>query len=898
MALVDRTIPNLWGGVSQQPDGIRQDNQCAEQINAWGSIISGLKVRPNTDFVEELQDYDFPSLPKVHVIERDSSERYIVIFTGDATTPLRIYDTDGQECTVRYGQLDPESGFTTDATVKDYLTSTADPRDAIRANTVADYTIVVNNEITCDKSGTLNTDWTNDALIYVKKAVAHTRYIIEVNGTEVYNENISTDYVNAGTILDNIVTALGSNLSTGALSITFPRRWGQTGAHFHLTIDAVQTQQDAVYDEFWYDDSGPTYEYNAERTCEAFEASFATNYPSFEFIRSGWTYYISKTGGGGFTASVDKTDWPNLYYTINGDPSWTVTRIDGTNTIRLRRVDGGTFTIKATDEYDNNSLIAIQGKVQKITDLPARAPDGFYVEVTGDSGNNNDSYYLQYNTNDDGNQGSWEEVVKKGLDNSFDPTTLPHRLVRTDTLEFTLAPCIWDSRICGDDDSSPDPSFIGKVCRDVFLYKDRLGFLSGENVVLSRTGDYFNFWRGTALEVLDDDPIDVGVASAEVTSLYHAVALQARLIVSSDVAQYSLGSGDQPLTPKTVAFDPATKFNTTKACRPVAIGPNVYLASPVGNYSRIREYFVTPDTLLTDAADVTAHCPQYVPSGVTNMFASTPHELLFVLSSTDVNSMWVYATFWQGDQKVQSAWSRWDFGDGEVLGGQVLDNYVYLVMKRDGVVTLERADLEDITHITVGDYDIRLHLDCLAEATFDRDEQINTFNWASFFTVPYTLPEEFVVVNAETGKQMDHVRYSDTEFYIVGTWTDKEMWVGLDYESSFTFSKFVMRAENSNVDVLRGKLTVRNIRLHFKNTGYFRVEVTVEGRDTCTYEYRPVVIGNFLLNTVPIDDGYKQFPVLSNARKVEIKIVNDSHLPSTFEYASWKGTFNKNSRTV
>jgi len=56
MPLVNRTISNLFGGVSQQPAGIRLDNQCEEMINAYPSITDGLVKRPPTELISNLSE--------------------------------------------------------------------------------------------------------------------------------------------------------------------------------------------------------------------------------------------------------------------------------------------------------------------------------------------------------------------------------------------------------------------------------------------------------------------------------------------------------------------------------------------------------------------------------------------------------------------------------------------------------------------------------------------------------------------------------------------------------------------------------------------------------------------------------------------------------------------------
>ena len=43
MPLINRSIPNLVGGVSQQPEILRLENQATEQINGLSNVVEGLK---------------------------------------------------------------------------------------------------------------------------------------------------------------------------------------------------------------------------------------------------------------------------------------------------------------------------------------------------------------------------------------------------------------------------------------------------------------------------------------------------------------------------------------------------------------------------------------------------------------------------------------------------------------------------------------------------------------------------------------------------------------------------------------------------------------------------------------------------------------------------------------
>ena len=102
MALVSKGIPNLIGGVSQQPDAVRFDNQCDAQDNAYPSIVEGLVKRPPTEHVANIsatagdaEDYF------VHLINRDAVERYVVTIEADTSSAsLKVNSLTGTSKTV------------------------------------------------------------------------------------------------------------------------------------------------------------------------------------------------------------------------------------------------------------------------------------------------------------------------------------------------------------------------------------------------------------------------------------------------------------------------------------------------------------------------------------------------------------------------------------------------------------------------------------------------------------------------------------------------------------------------------------------------------------------------------------------------------------------------------
>lgn len=127
-------IPDLNGGVSRQPDGQRFPNQVEEADNVVMHLSRGIEKRPGSTIVSDFAD--ITGTVALHWIERSASEKYIVIFNNDASTPVHIRSISGTVCTVNY---DADV-----ATTKAYL---ATAPSNIKAITIDDTTIVVNTSV-------------------------------------------------------------------------------------------------------------------------------------------------------------------------------------------------------------------------------------------------------------------------------------------------------------------------------------------------------------------------------------------------------------------------------------------------------------------------------------------------------------------------------------------------------------------------------------------------------------------------------------------------------------------------------------------------------------------------------------------------------------------------------
>jgi hypothetical protein len=545
----------------------------------------------------------------------------------------------------------------------------------------------------------------------------------------------------------------------------------------------------------------------------------------------------------------------------------------------------------------NPTASSITGTVQSLQDLPINAANGSIYKIAGTSESGFSSYYVVKKS------GAWFETVAPGLRNLVDATTMPHALVRQGDGTFIFGPFAWSPRRVGDEQSNPHPTFVGRQIRDIYFEKNRLGMCVDENNVLSRVGDFGNFYRLTVVDYLDDDVIDIAASENQVTKMEFAVPVGQKLMLFSDQVQFAL-TWAQGLTGRSVSLDVSTRYPMTPGVRPAPSGSDVYFPSHSAGWTILREYFVNQDGLTNDASDVTAHVPTYIPYGVRQVVAAPEHDQVFVLTSGATNRVYVYGYYWQSEtEKAMSSWNYWEFDDAcEVIAATVLGGYLYLLIDRADGTHLERIAL--FYGSLAADLDFQVYLDRRCEVTgvYDSGTDYTTF------TLPYDLPTahrgNFRVVfgNAFTGRKGAAVAPSlltwlgANSFKIEGDLSAGTVACGLVYTKRFVFSQQFPQDRNGN-SVLSGRLQLKSMSVHFTDTAYFRAEVKpygAAGETTYTQHfpaYRASVEGAGLTGAPIFREGKATFGVQANAAEVQIALVNDSHLGSCFNSAEWTGFY-------
>lgn len=910
MGLINQDIKNLVSGVSQQPPILRHPEQLEEQLNGYSSEAGGLQKRPPSILVSNLgRKINDSAKPLVHFIDRDVNEKYIVLFTG---SDIEIYDMQGNRKTVNYA-----SG------TKPYI-YTQLPRYNLKPTTIADYTFICNTLQKTKMADTIdNNSWdVQGLLVNIKSGQYGRTYRIDVNGTTIASHETPDGSDKSHTKLittDYIAQQLATKAKDNGFAVTTGSSWlylkktafkTVTGETVYLQPTTSPVQQEdrfkglAFTGHFHTWSAFPTVitrngytitvKFPTEENLRAnSNESFDSDYAAYEKMVSEITRCQNDKWEVTNEVITQQANGLKLYSTMNVYTlTWTVSTSIPSNSKAYSLIDSATVY----DGYNNQAAFGILKFVQKFSNLPVNAPDGFTVKITGEEGSSTDDYYVSYVAEDQ----VWRECARPSMKNHIDNTTMPHVLVREADGTFTFKCADWSVRDVGDEDSNPEPSFIGGTINDVFYHRNRLGFLSGENIILTRSADFFNFWMTSATKVQDTDPIDLAVSDNTISTLYNAVTFDTDLILFSQEAQFML-SADGVLTPTSANLSPAvTHYEASLKAKPVNAGRNVYFVAERAKYTTVREFFTAADnTDAKDVQDITSHVPNYIPNGVYKIIPSTVENVMLYLTEGDETSIYVYKYLFIDSQRVQAAWSKWDM-QGVVYGGQFIDNYLYLIVERNGYYCLEKISFT----INTTDFDseaYRILLDCkhsyqIPADCYDSLNDETTVSVSDIFGDIYEQDRQYSAV-APDGT---YTKAKEGKLVFIGDYSNQVLTVGINYNFKIVMSTIMVKqSDNGSTQALiEGRLQLRQMWFNYADSGYFKVTVDIKDKQAYIYEYTSRLLGTRfnILGAMPFTTGSFKFPIQAKNENVNICLETDTPLPVSLVGAGWIGNYQRRTR--
>ena len=560
-----------------------------------------------------------------------------------------------------------------------------------------------------------------------------------------------------------------------------------------------------------------------------------------------------------------------------------------------------------------------------IADFTGGGTDGFYTvsnvatntfQVTDSaSGSINTGTSMEYSPNRFG-EGVWEECPAPELEVKFDTATMPIQMKRVlpgtfsinggsaqsytnGAFRFSYPP--WDDREVGDDLTNPKPSFIGEKINKVFFFRNRIGMLSGNNVILSRVNDFHNFWAKTAFTIANADPIDLQSTSTYPTDLFDALEVNAGLLMFSASQQFLLKTDEAQLTPETAIVAYLSSYAFNEKTKPFNMGTTAGWLNSTAKRTRFHEMAGIQRNGEPQVLEQTKVISKLFPDDITLVAESTENQMV-LFASENKNEVWGYKYYTQGEQRIQSAWFRWEL-PGTVTFHCMMDDIYYAILKNGSVYTLQSFDIKKATDtlmVGTAPQEYLIHLDTKTSVSSGSLTYTPSTNKTSF-TKPagYDNSGQLAVFCKTAGNNVGRfskasVNGSNIEWD--GDWSGLDIILGYLYEFEVELPTiYVTQAAGEQIkSETRGSLIIHRLNFSFGSVGLIDIKMKRKGKATDFEQtYESIDWDSYLANTLSIVDEYiHTIPVYERNTNVTIHLKSTHPSPATLNSMTWEGDYN------
>ena len=970
MSTITQRIPNFLLGISQQPDNRKFPGQLRDCVNAFPDYALGLLKRPGGQFTANLEGATASG--KWFSILRDPQEKYVAQYDNNTFRIWSLIETSlGLEGSPRAVDMGSNAGVPGTCNLTNLKADLTAYNDAVE-DTAAKLALLHAAQATYKEvlDGQNRTEQQLFVTNYNYPVSSVEQYLVsgilkKSNGVYVVKNNntvvqattsLPTDYALGVEVTDEhpLIASQGNRVYKAILTVaaeydasdlsTAQSAMDTAQTNYNNAVTAEATALSNYQDEVsnCAITSIPSNGYLNGATAADIEVltlndyTFILNKAKTVAMTSNTTadkpneafVILQVVGTGHYRIKLDGTERATYNAGTGGDVDAILDDLVGDingntyggTTFSAARVGPGIyisadaeFTIEVVGGPAETAMTVFQDTVPNVSDLPLQCRNGYKVRVVNSLDVDVDDMYVEFIT--DGNTtygtGTWEESNAWGITYELDPQTLPHQLVRQTDGSFTFGPITWEDRLIGDLTTNPDPSFVGTTISNVFFYRNRLGFLANESVILSRAGDYFNFFATTALSVTDDDPIDISASSVKPVNLRFVRPASVGLVLFSDTEQFILSTDSDILSPKTSKINELSSYECDNAVEPVTLGTSLAFLSKTPLYSRLYEITRISTTDPPVMGEQTQYVPELVPATINSMIAS-PALSLVSLGTVGNSTVYQYRFIQQGDQRTVNTWYKWN------LTGTLLDQFFdissyYAVVANGTDVYVQSYDLtqaseEGFLTLPSGEKtDVCLDLwNVNPYRTYDDADDTTRirlpYGEVTGGTFSVVLLGRYIgasdaLTSASVGAVLYPTVESDTDGDYVdidGDYRGRDLIIGYVYNMEVDLPKFFVTSTEgqSAVSDFTSDLIIHRVKVSTGLSGPVKYQVNITGRPEWSNTVEAVAPYVYDLNNVNLSsDATHTVPIYQRNENLSIKIVGDTPLPVTLLSLTWEGNY-------
>jgi hypothetical protein len=585
---------------------------------------------------------------------------------------------------------------------------------------------------------------------------------------------------------------------------------------------------------------------------------------------------------------------------------------------------------------DGKYMRVFQDSVELFTKLPEQGKNGQVVKVANASAALDD-FYLKF-VADDGTSGKgyWEETVAPNVSTGFTESTMPVALIRTSTSPLTFVATfldgstqvdgsatvtvnddtlVWNARIVGDDISNSQPTFVGSTISDIFLFNNRLGFLTADNVSMSQAGDYYNFYHKSATTLTASDPIDLSCASIKPAIVRSVVPVTQGLLLLSDNQQFLMEAENGAWTPSNCTINTIANYEYDRYLKPVDLGSTILYVSRNQNWARAFEIFIRGQRETPTVTETTKVVPEWIPSSITDAVGSAQNGL-WVGSGRTSRYMYLYRFYEQEEERPMASWVKW-YLPSNVIHAAVQSDVLYVITSGTEGYTSTQYKL--VQAATTGGLvnslgnSVDPALDSWCEVTdaaivspvpptapsYDQVTDVTKVYLPTYFDTTKSI--KFVVGTLKAGGSGTQSGYTNTAvllsdgggtyFNIPSDVSTNYIYVGYEYNMEVTLPKYYYNMGQQGVDFTAVTTTAR---MSFYTGLGGDVYFTINDRSRPSwYSIGGIKLADFYTaNTAPFRDSYVyKVPIHQRPDNYTMKVTSNTPFPVSLVSMQWEGRY-------
>ena len=600
---------------------------------------------------------------------------------------------------------------------------------------------------------------------------------------------------------------------------------------------------------------------------------------------------------------------------------------------------GNGLHIKRSTPFNGSTPVAellnvVAGKVNDVGDLPSQCKHGMVVEVVNSEAEQ-DNYFVKFfgNNNKDG-EGSWEECAKPGRKIRFSRATMPHVMIRASDGTFRLTKLNgqdhelnngdlltvpqWDDAICGDEVTNPEPSFVGKTINKLLFFRNRFSILSDEHIIMSRPGDFTNFFAKSAIQLTASDPIDISASSKYPAVLFDGMQTNTGLVLFSKNQQFMLTTDSDVFSPTTAKINALSTYNFNFKTNPISLGTTIGFLDNAGKFSRFFEMAQVQREGEPLVIEQSAVVPRLFEKDLDLISNSRENSIVF-FSEEDSNTLYGFKYFDQVQDRKLASWFKWTL-TGTIQYHCMQDDSLYVVVRNNSKDQLLKFSLKqdsetfstDVNKSTskfAGEH--RVHLDHLMEVTqLTGGNPTVTYNSStnkSTFVKPTGLESSNQLIAFDNTPMLSgdsnlgkygKVTVNGNNCEVDGDWTGESFLIGYEYTMQVELPTiyYVRAVGQSFRSDTRAHTIIHRVKFGFGPIGLYKTTVSRKGKTDYNEEFEVTSADQYSANTGVIvdDNNLRTVPIYDRNINAAITIKSTHPAPATIHNMTWEGVYSSN----